>query len=251
MTSPSCELADLEEQCGLQSERVEVPPMTNPATVLLIDPEELVRRGIRQLLETQPQFRVIADASERNEAVAVASAERPDLIVLDPETEEGFSFSIIEDLVDVSPTSRILILTATRDPSLCTRSMMMGAVGIVSKHQPAEVLFTALGKLRDGQVWLDRIRTADVLNRLARRRREHDSVDPKVRTLTRREREIVNCVCEGLRNKALGERLFISEATVRNHLTSILDKLQLSSRLDLVLFAFRHRLVEPPVSVLE
>jgi DNA-binding NarL/FixJ family response regulator len=225
--------------------------MSEPATVLLIDREDLVRRGIRQLLESQPQFRVIADASQRNEAVALASSERPDLIVLDPETEQGVSFSIIEDLVDASPKSRILILTSARDSSLCTRSMMMGAVGIVSKREPAEVLFTALDKLQEGQVWLDRMRTAAVLTQFARRRREEDVTDAKIRTLTRREREILTCVCEGLRNKELGERLFISEATVRNHLTSILDKLQLCSRLDLVLFAFRYGLVDRPAYAAE
>jgi DNA-binding NarL/FixJ family response regulator len=77
-----------------------------------------------------------------------------------------------------------------------------------------------------------------------RRRREDDPIEAKIKTLTKREREIIAGICEGLRNKERGERLFISEATVRNHVTSILDKLELANRFDLVVFAFRHRLVE-------
>ena len=90
-------------------------------------------------------------------------------------------------------------------------------------------------------------KTAGVLTQLAMRRKEIDSDKAKIQTLTKREREIVSAVCEGLRNKDISDRMFISEATARNHLTSILDKLGLTSRFDLVVFAFRHGLMKEPM----
>lgn len=212
------------------------------STVLLIDSAELVRRAIRQLLEAA--FRVVGDYPHRPGAVALAAAARPDLIVIDPETEDGLSFEIIGDLVAASPQSRILILTAARDPRVCTHSVMMGAAGVVSKREPPAVLFTALRKLTAGEVWLDRMRTAIVFSEVARRQRSEALVDTKVRTLTRRERDIVQGICDGLRNKDVAARFFISEATVRNHITSILNKLGLSSRVELMRFAFDTGLIE-------
>jgi DNA-binding NarL/FixJ family response regulator len=183
-------------------------------------------------------------AAAHADAVRLAGELQPDVIILDPDTGEGVSLDIIGNLMEASGRSHILVLTTQRDPTLCARSMMLGAVGMMYKHEPAEILFKAIGRLQAGEVWLDRGKTAGVLTLMARRRREIDSCEAKVATLTKREREIVAAVCEGLRNKEIADRLFISEATARNHLTSILDKLGLASRFDLVVFAFRHRLVK-------
>lgn len=218
--------------------------MEQATTVFLIDNHELIRRGVRQVLESRRDLRVIADSPHRPDVVTIAAAEQPDVIVLDPDTGDGVSLDLIPDLIEAAAHSRILILTNLRDPHVCARSIMLGAVGMVYKHEPPEVLFKAIDKLQHGEVWLDRVKTAAVLSEAVRRRREEDPIDAKVQTLTKREREIIGGICDGLRNKELADRLFISEATVRNHVTSILDKLGLANRFDLVVFAFRHRLVE-------
>ncbi len=212
-------------------------------TVLLIDSHELVRQGIRYVLESEGTFRVVADAPHRRDAVAIAAAQQPDVIVLDPDTDDGISLDLISDLMGVAAHSRILILTDARDPHVCTRSVMAGAVGVVHKTATADVLFKAIKKLQHGEVWLDRANTAAALSAAVRHRHEEDPIDVKIHTLTRREREIVDAICEGLRNKEVADRLCISEATVRNHVTSVLAKLELADRFDLVVFAFRHRIV--------
>jgi len=217
--------------------------MGGPPTVLLIDDHELVRRGVRFVLESQ-DVQVVGEASLAD-AVAMASNVRPTHIVLDPDTGHGVSLDIIHELIEAAGDPRILILTDQRDPAICARSMMLGAVGIMYKHEPPEVLFKAIEKLHAGEVWLDRSKTATVLNHIARRRRDIESSDAKIDTLTRREREIVAAICEGLRNRELADRLCISEATVRNHVTSILDKLGLANRFDLVVFSFHHHLSTP------
>ncbi|MET0214156.1 MAG: response regulator transcription factor [Vicinamibacterales bacterium] len=216
--------------------------MSDSTTVLLIDNHELVRAGVRRVLESCGRFRVVGDSPHGREVVALVATAQPEVIVLDPDTGDGVSLEVIGDLVEAASGSRILILTSLRDPHLCSRSVMLGAVGMVSKAEPPEVLFKAITKLSEGEAWLDRSKTAALLTAVVRRRRNEDPVDAKVQTLTRREREVIAGICEGLRNKELADRLAISEATVRNHVTSILDKLELSNRFDLVVFTFRHHL---------
>jgi len=211
-------------------------------TILLIDNQELVRLGIRCLLEAH-DFPVLGAASHA-EAVTLAGQLQPAVIILDPDTGSDVALDLIGDILEAAARSRILVLTSQRDPTLCARAMMLGAAGMMSKRESADVLFKAIRSLQAGEVWLDRARTAGVMMQMARRRREIDSSEARIETLTKREREIVGVICEGLRNKQIADRLCISEATARNHLTSILDKLDLTSRFELVVFAFRHGLAD-------
>jgi DNA-binding NarL/FixJ family response regulator len=116
----------------------------------------------------------------------------------------------------------------------------------VLKNEGPEVLIKAIRKVFAGEVWLDRTNSAAVLVRIARRQHTEDIDAAKIATLTRREHEIITLVGEGLKNGAIAQRLFVSEATVRNHLTSILDKLSLSDRFELADYAFRQGLVRYP-----
>jgi len=201
-----------------------------------------VRLGIRCLLEAH-DFPVLGAASHA-EAVTLAGQLQPAVIILDPDTGSDVALDLIGDILEAAARSRILVLTSQRDPTLCARAMMLGAAGMMSKRESADVLFKAIRSLQAGEVWLDRARTAGVMMQMARRRREIDSSEARIETLTKREREIVGVICEGLRNKQIADRLCISEATARNHLTSILDKLDLASRFELVVFAFRHGLAD-------
>src|SRR5690606_1018465 len=122
------------------------------------------------------------------------------------------------------------ILTSLHDPDVHHRLVAFGASGLVLTDHAPELLLQAIEQVRSGEIWLDRSVTTGVLARL---RRSQSALDPelaKINSLTKREREIVALVGEGLKNRQIGERLFISEATVRNHLTSILDKLDLTDR---------------------
>ena len=213
-------------------------------TVFLIDDHELVRCGIRSLLESQSDFRVVADAPYRPDVVALAAAEQPDVIILAPATADDISLDAIPELTRGSKGSRVLVLTNARDLRLCRRSVMLGAVGVLDKRQPPDILFKAIAKIHAGEVWLDRNEIAAVVHDAVQRRAHDERATHSIGLLTKREREVVAGICDGLRNKELAERLFISEATVRNHVTSILDKLQLTNRFDLVVYSYRCRLVD-------
>ncbi|MGA2264112.1 MAG: response regulator transcription factor, partial [Acidobacteriota bacterium] len=160
--------------------------------------------------------------------------------------ESGLDF--IPDLIAAAEEAKVLILTGMRDPELHRRAVRLGAKGLVSKDASVDVLAKAIKKVYAGEVWLDRSMTAAVLDELSR---EDDSghlgpEQTKIATLTDREREVICAVGEGLKNKQIGERLFISDVTVRHHLTSIYSKLAVSDRLELVIYAYRHDLAPIP-----
>ncbi len=119
-------------------------------------------------------------------------------------------------------------------------------MGTVLKSVPPEVLIKAIRKVHAGEIWLDRATTAHVLSRIAGRCRSSDIETSKIASLTKREREIIALIGEGLNNAAVAGRLFISVSTVRNHMTSILDKLVVADRFELAVYAFRQGLVKYP-----
>ena len=140
------------------------------------------------------------------------------------------------------------MLTAIRDLDLHSQAVRRGALGLVQKGASADVLVRAIYKVHGGEAWFDRTLMGRALVELTRAR----DVTPEapaaaqLASLTKREREIIRLVGEALKNKAIAERLRISEATVRHHLTSIYEKLGVSDRLELVVYAYRYKLAEPP-----
>jgi DNA-binding NarL/FixJ family response regulator len=119
-------------------------------------------------------------------------------------------------------------------------------MGVVLKEKAAETLLRAIERVHAGEVWLERAMMASVLSQMTRASQQPDPEAAKIATLTTREREVIALIGEGLRNRQIAERLFISETTVRHHLTSIFAKLEVADRLELVIYAFRHALVRPP-----
>jgi DNA-binding NarL/FixJ family response regulator len=207
--------------------------------VVLLAAHAVVRAGIRCLLDNHGIV-VVGEASCPDDALAVTARERPDVVVIDPDSDQ-VTLAAVPTVVGAAD-SRVLVLTASGDAKTHARAIELGAVGVVNKDQPAELFVRAVAKVHAGEIWLDRAKTACLLGHIARRGRDPEEV--KIETLTRREREIVDLVGNGLKNAVIAERLFISEATVRNHLTSILSKLELTDRFELAVYAYRHGLVE-------
>jgi DNA-binding NarL/FixJ family response regulator len=200
------------------------------------------------LIENATGMTVIAEAGSREEAIAAVANEQPDIVLLDLDMGQGSSLDFLGDLLAASSNPRVVVLTGLRDPESHRRAVRLGALGLVSKEQAPEVLIKAIRKVAAGEAWLDPSLTAAVLGEMTRSTKKKD-VDPesaKISTLTRREQEIIALVCDGSKNKEIAARLFISNATVRNHMTSILSKLDLTDRLDLALYSFRHGLAKPP-----
>jgi len=222
------------------------PPL--PTRVLIIDDHAVVRAGLRMLLESQPGITVVGEAATRTEALTLTGVTQPDIILLDLDLGGENGLDCLTELLAAAPQAHVLILTGVRDTELHRRAVRLGAMGLVLKDKAAEVLLQAIARVRAGEVWLERAMIASVLGELTRSR--HDQpVTPeaaKIAALTRRERQVITLVGQGLRNKQIAERLFISEATVRHHLTAIFTKLDVADRLELVIYAYQHGLAELP-----
>jgi two-component system nitrate/nitrite response regulator NarL len=215
-----------------------------PIRVLVVSDLLLIRAGLHHVLEAFGIV-LVGEAGTCDEAVSLAARERPDIILVDLDLRSE-AFQCIEAIVSAAPGSRVIALSDRTHAADHQVLVELGATGLVLKNEGPEVLIKAIRKVYAGEVWLDRTNTAAVLARMARRRHTEDVEATKIATLTRREHEIILLVGEGLKNLAIAQRLFVSEATVRNHLTSILDKLGLSDRFELAVYAFRQGLVRYP-----
>ncbi len=218
-----------------------------PIRVFLVDDHAIMRSGLRLIIEKQANLKVVGEAGNRSDALAIAGQEQPDIILLDLYLPGTSGLDLIPELFAAASDTRILILTGVADPEAHARAMHLGAMGIVLKEKAPEVLIKAIEKVYKGEVWLDRSMIASVFGAKSRASLAKNS-DPeaaKIASLTERERMVISLISEGLRNKQIAERLFISETTVSHHLTSIFGKLQVSDRLGLIIYAYRHRLAKP------
>ena len=223
-------------------------PATNPIRVMLVDDHPVVRAGVRMIVESRSEMKVVGEADNRDDALALASSERPDIILLDLDLGGESGMALIADLIAASAETRIIILTGLRDAEAHRQAVMLGAMGIVRKEKAAEVVVSAIERVHAGDAWLDPSLMADVLSDIKRsgKPKKPDPEADKIATLTNREREVISLVGEGIKSKEIAGRLFISETTVRHHLTSIFDKLGVADRVELLIYAYRHGLANPP-----
>src|SRR5437867_6161344 len=215
--------------------------------VLLLGEHAIVRAALRMLIESRPGLKVVAEAPKDLESLDT-HLDQVDLIVLDVDLEIESSLDFLGDLMASAPSARVLLLTATTDPDAYSCAVRLGAMGVVHKERPAEVLLKEIEKVHAGEVWLERATIAQVIGGISRatKNRHPDPETAKIATLSVREREVIAVIGEGLKNKQIAGRLFISEATVRHHLSSIFSKLDVSDRFELLIYAYRHGLAKPP-----
>ena len=213
----------------------------------LVDDHALVRSGLRLLIERQQGFTVVAEAGTAADAIAAAGREHPDVILLDLDLGRDNGLDCLPRLRETAPNARILVLTGLQDPEAHQRAVRLGAFGVLTKEKAAESVTKAIERVHAGEIWLDRTLTASLLAELANgaRPKPPDPEAAKLASLTSREREVIAVLVEGLHNKAIAERLHLSESTVRHHLTSIFEKLHVTDRLGLTIYAFRNGLAAP------
>jgi DNA-binding NarL/FixJ family response regulator len=213
--------------------------------VCIIEDHAIVRAGIRMLVESEEGIEVIFEATSASEALVAGRKICPDVILLDISlgSENGLNF--IPQLVrDFAPV-QVLVVTATEDVETHLMAMESGASGIVLKEQAPEILVKALHAVYAGDPWMGRAVSVAALKKLVRVNAEKARIDPeeaKIATLTPREREVVGAVACGFNGPRIASKFRISEATVRHHITSILSKLEVSNKLELAVYAFRHGL---------
>jgi two-component system nitrate/nitrite response regulator NarL len=226
-------------------------PSSAGIRVLLIDEQPVIRAALRELITSQAGIEVMAESTTIPTAAAEVTVEF-DLVLVNLSDGDRTSLSSLPELLSKCDGSRALVLTSVRDREGHTLAMRYGAMGIAFKERTPELLIKAVEKVHAGEVWLERAMMATVLGEMSKAYdgRRTDLPSSQIATLTDRERQVVGLIGEGLKNKQIAARLFISETTVRHHLTSIFDKLNVADRCELVVYAFRHGLARhSPVPV--
>ena len=202
----------------------EAEPGPAPLRVFLLDDHELVRRGVRELLEGEGDIEVVGEASTAAEALARVPAARPQVAVLDVRLPDGDGVTVCRELRSQFPDLACLMLTSFSDDEALMGAVMAGASGYVLKDIRGGDLVGAVRTVAAGGSLLDARSTAQVLARM--RERPKDPLD----VLTEQERKILELIGEGLTNRQIGERLYLAEKTVKNHVSSLLAKLGLQRR---------------------
>ena len=201
-----------------------MPPDT--IRVFLLDDHEVVRRGLRDLLESDGDIEIVGESGTATEATARIPALRPDVAVLDARLPDGSGIDVCRDVRSVDPSIKALILTSYDDDEALFAAILAGAAGYLLKQVGANDLVDAVRRVAGGQSLIDPTLTARVLERLRNGPAEHE----ELASLTEQERKILALIAEGLTNRQIGERLFLAEKTVKNYVSSILSKLGLERR---------------------
>jgi two-component system nitrate/nitrite response regulator NarL len=214
--------------------------------IMLVDDHVSIREALKLLIESREDLLVVGEAGSVAEAREVFDRVKPQLVLLDLDLRGETGLDLIQEFS--TKGARVLVLTGVREKEQHQLCLRLGATGLISKEEGRNVLLKAIEKVHRGEIWFDRTMMSDVLSKVLKQKNAKDS-DPdaaKIASLTDRELQVIKLVSEGRKNKQIAERLFISDTTVRHHLTSIFSKLGVSDRLELVIQAYKHGLAKPP-----
>ncbi|MFJ3233649.1 response regulator [Streptomyces sp. NPDC086787] len=205
-----------------------------PVKVFLLDDHEVVRRGVHDLLDAEPDLLVVGEAASAEQALARVPALRPDVAVLDMRLPDGNGVSVCRELRSGMPDLACLMLTSFDDEEALLDSIMAGAAGYVLKQINGTDLVSAVRTVASGRSLLDPSATARLMSRL---RRDASPRTPDFPQLTDREREILALIGEGLTNRQIGQKLYLAEKTVKNHISRLLAKLGVERRVQAAVIA--------------
>ncbi len=219
---------------------------TTVITIAILDNHALVRAGLHLLLDKHPGFKVIADAGSLDEGLQIITNQKPEIVLFELNLSDQPDTVVVSQMVKAADSSRFILVTASTDATTIQMAVENGVMGVIFKSQPPDRLVKAIEKVSSGEVWLERSLIANVLSRLSRNNKpsKADKELNGINILSEREKEIVRLIGQGLKNKKISTQLCISETTVRHHLTSIYNKLGVTDRLELLVFAHRYGLVK-------
>jgi two-component system nitrate/nitrite response regulator NarL len=224
---------------------VETPSHPRRIRIVVADDHPIFREGLIKLLESRPGLQVVGAASDGDEALPLVSTLQPDLLLLDLAMPRMAGLVALRELHGLKTTTRIVLLTAAAEPADIVTALQLGARAVVLKESASDVLYECIHAVMNGHYWVGRKPVRNLVSTL----RELSASTPLSRRqfgLTARERQIVGAILEGLSNGDIAVQYSISENTVKHHLTNIFDKLGVSNRLELALFALHHRICAEP-----
>ncbi|MEV0488202.1 response regulator transcription factor [Streptomyces sp. NPDC050508] len=209
----------------------------DPIRVFLLDDHEVVRRGLSDLLDAEDDISVVGDAENVEHALVRAPAVRPHVAVLDVRLPDGDGITVCRELRDQMPELAVLMLTSFDDEDALLDAIMAGASGYVLKQIKGSDLVSAVRTVASGQSMLDPATTARLMRSLRAEPAQTPEIAPELASLSPREREILALIGDGLTNREIGKRLYLSEKTVKNHISRLLAKLGVQRRVQAAVLA--------------
>jgi DNA-binding NarL/FixJ family response regulator len=204
-------------------------------TVFLLDDHEIVRRGLRELVEIEDDLTVVSEAGTAEEALRRIPATRPDVAVLDVRLPDGDGIEVCRDIRSSHPETRCIMLTSFADDEAVYAAVLAGAAGYLLKQVRGNEIVEGIRRVAAGESLLDPTVTAKVIERL--QRGPDDEGEDELSALTPQERRILDLIAQGLTNRQIGEEMFLAEKTVKNYVSNLLAKLGMSRRTEAAVFA--------------
>jgi DNA-binding NarL/FixJ family response regulator len=205
--------------------------------VLICDDHEVVREGLRGLIGRQPGLTVVGEAGTVAESIETAARAKPDVVIMDVRLPDGSGVEACRAIREARPETKVIMLTSYADDEALFASILAGASGYLLKQTRGQAVVDAITTVAGGKSLLDPEVTGKVLERL----RESRAEDPALASLTDQEHKVVVGLAEGKTNRAIGEELFLSEKTVKNYVSRILDKLGLDRRAEAAAYMAKHK----------
>ena len=220
-------------------------PASTGIRVLVVDDQELFRRGLTMLLNVETDIEVVGEAADGASAVRLATDMAPDVVLMDVRMPKQTGIEACTAIKDAAPNARIIMLTVSDEEADLYEAVKNGASGYLLKDSSIDEVAQAVRVVADGQSLISPSMAIKLLDEFKQMSRTDRSTVPTPR-LTDRELEVLRLVAQGLNNREIAKQLFISENTVKNHVRNILEKLQLHSRMEAVMYAVREMLLDIP-----
>jgi two-component system nitrate/nitrite response regulator NarL len=208
----------------------------NRIKIVIADDHAIFRDGLRRLLEAEERFELIGEASDGSEAIELVNRLQPDVLLLDLAMPKLSGLEALAEVIQARPAVRVIILSAAVDRADIIKALQLGARGIVLKTAATQLLYKCIYAVVAGEMWVGRESVPDLIQALQELNSVSDSV-PALSNLTHRERDVVDAVIRGASNKAIAQMLSMSEQTVKNHVSRILEKCGVTNRVELAMLA--------------
>jgi len=223
-------------------------PAARPIRVLLAERRPVILEGLRSVLGRCPDMQIVGDATHGGEAITRAVALTPDVVIMDVELAGADALTVVRNLRMSTPGSKVIWFAPSERRSDFVEAMKLGCAGILLKDAQVDLIPKSIRRVHAGEVWLDSATTASIIRQLAAVKNMGRATGQRMKTLSEkvdlseREHQVTILVVQGYKNKDIANRMFITEQTVKNHIHNVFDKLGVSDRLELALYAVYHNM---------